>query len=134
MTKLILAAALMGYSLVQAADCPLYPDDVRDLLLMPQIKERQSDLIRDAAFSQDGCKISLVLIVNAAITVEHAKDLGDDFARLTKAFAPRGKNSESPSKEGLGRGTYDYLIGVYTAQGKEIALGAKVAAARRISW
>ena len=134
MAKLILAAILMGCGVVQAADCPPYPDDVRDLMLMPQIKERQSILIRDAAFKQEGCKISLVLIVNAAITEEHAKELGDDFVRMTKAFAPRGKNFESPSKDGPGRGTYDYLIGVYTAQRTEIALGAKAATARRISW
>ena len=81
MAKLILAAILMGCGVVQAADCPPYPDDVRDLMLMPQIKERQSILIRDAAFKQEGCKISLVLIVNAAITEEHAKELGDDFVR-----------------------------------------------------
>lgn len=71
----------------------------------------------------------LVLFLNAAMNEEYAKELGDRFVRMTKAFG-LGPSSD----EQIGKGVYDYLVGVYTTTEKELALGAKVASARRISW
>ena len=86
-------------------------------------------LVMDAAISQDGRNLSLVLVVNAAASEEYAKEVGDNFVRLVKTFGPE----EAPSGE-VGAGIYDYLIGVYTPSEKRIALGAKVSFATRITW
>ena len=86
-------------------------------------------LVRDAAIAQDGRKLSLVIIMNAAATEEYAKEVGENFVRYLKSTSP----DESPGKE-VGSGIYDYLIGVYTPTEKAIAEGAKARGARRISW
>ena len=48
---------------------------------------------------------------------------------MTKSLGP----DRSPGKE-IGRGTYDYLIGVYYPSERQVALGAKSRVAERISW
>ena len=108
--------------------CDIYPEDLKDLVL-PEIKNRR--LVDDAAIGQDNCNLSLAIIVNPATNEVYAKELGDYFIRLTKSFAP---GSPPPSKE-IGKGVYDYLIGVYDAYtDKEIVLGAKVSNAHWITW
>ncbi len=94
----------------------------------------QDALVLDAALSQDGCSLSLALVVNAAITTEAAQERGDNFVRLVKSFAPQGDQYESPGVQ-IGRGQYDYSIGVYASGTKaRIALGVKPAMARSVSW
>ena len=99
--------------------CDIYPEDLKDLVL-PEIKNRR--LVDDAAIGQDNCNLSLTIIVSPATNEAYSKELGDYFIRLTKSFAP---GSPPPNKE-IGKGVYNYLIGVYDAYtDKEIALGAK---------
>ena len=86
-------------------------------------------LVKDAAIAQDGHKLSLVVIINAAATEEYAKEVGENFVRYLKAMSP----DETPGRE-VGPGIYDYLIGVYTLTEEAVAEGAKHRSARRISW
>ena len=77
----------------------------------------------------DPRKVNLALIVGASMSQTEAQRLGENFLRLTKSLSP----DDNPRKE-VGRGVYDYLIGVYTADQKEVALGAKVAFSPKITW
>ncbi len=86
-------------------------------------------LVRDAAISQEGRNLNLVVVVNAAASEEYAKEVGENFVRLVKTFGPE----EAPGKD-IGEGLYDYLIGVYTPSEEQIALGAKVRSSTRITW
>ncbi len=85
--------------------------------------------VREAAISQDGNQLSLVIIVDYATDPNYAQELGDNFVRLAKSFLKDGV----PGKQ-IGRGRYDYLIGVYHPNEQEVALGAKASSADRISW
>jgi hypothetical protein len=87
--------------------------------------------VRDAAISQDDRTLSLVLVVAQATSQSKAQQLGDNFVRLTKTFLQDG---EAPGPQTIGRGEYDYLIGVYRPNDVQIALGAKSRGADRISW
>ena len=86
--------------------------------------------VRDAAVSQDGKTLSLVLVVDYAIDPSYAQQLGDNFVRLTKTLLLDG---ETPG-ERIGKGEYDYIIGVYYANEKPLVMGAKARTADRISW
>ena len=46
--------------------------------------------VREAAISQDGKTLSLVIIVDFATDPDYAKQLGDNFVRLTKSFLKDG--------------------------------------------
>ncbi len=52
-------------------------------------------LVRDAAVSQKGDQLSLVLIVGFATNTQHAKELGENFVRMTKSLSP----DSSPGRE-----------------------------------
>ena len=91
------------------------------------IKEERQVL--DAAISQSGDQLSLVLIVSAATNSRRAQQLGENFVRLVKTLSP-----DDPPGRQVGTGTYDYLIGVYYPNEKPVARGAKVSFARDISW
>ena len=90
---------------------------------------RQYALVRDAAMSQDGNQVSLVLVVDYAIDPDYARQLGDNFVRLAKSFL-----DDDPPGKAIGRGKYDYLIGIYYPNEKQLALGAKSRVSDRISW
>ena len=89
----------------------------------------QELLVREAAIRQEGNEFSLVLIVNAAINEDHARQLGDNFVRMVKTFS-----DDDPPGQTIGTGKYDYLIGIYTATEEQVALGAKSRISDRISW
>ena len=55
----------------------------------------QHAVVRDAALSQRDCALSLVLMVNSAITEVAARELGDNFVRGVKSLGPRGAQDES---------------------------------------
>lgn len=75
--------------------------------------------VRGASVKRDGNTISLVLVVEYAINETYARQLGDNFVRMTMAL----HNDGSPGKEiGAGR-KYDYLVGVYCPNEKQRALG-----------
>ena len=107
-------------------DVPVLTEDQKSLAINEIVGQ---SLVRDAAITQDGRDLSLVLVVNAAASEEYAKELGNNFVRLVKTFGPE----EVPGRE-IGEGIYDYLVGVYTPAEEQIALGAKVRSARSITW
>ena len=90
---------------------------------------RGYSLVRDAAISQDGSRVNLVLIVDYAIDPDYARQLGDTFVRLAKSFL-----EDDPPGKAIGTGKYDYLIGIYYLNEKQLALGAKSRVSDRISW
>ena len=73
--------------------------------------------------------MSLVLIVHPITNESHAKQLGDSFVRMFKSLS----DDDSPGSS-IGRGKYDYLIGVYYPNEKRVAQGAKSRTSSRISW
>ena len=113
------------------ASCASYPSDIRDIVVGSITQER---LVHDAALSQSACDLSLVLMVNAAITEAAARELGDNFVRQVKSLVPKGAQDESLGVD-IGRSQYNYTIGVYASGTKEpIAVGAKIDLAQRITW
>ena len=85
--------------------------------------------VRDAAILKKGNNINLVIIIEYAISEERAKELGDNFVRAVKANC----GDIMPGKE-IGKGKYEYLIGIYYPNEKKVALGAKSSVATRIRW
>ena len=85
--------------------------------------------VRDAAARLEGKTFSLVLIVDYATSEQYARVLGEDFVRLLKGLGP----DDPPGRE-IGRGKYDYVVGVYYPNERELARGAKAKTADRISW
>ena len=85
--------------------------------------------VLDASISQEGEKLALAIIVLDGTSEARAKQLGENFVRLAKTFGP----DDNPSQE-IGRGRYDYLVGIKTIGGKTIAMGAKVDMSPRITW
>ena len=89
---------------------------------------RSETLVKDAAIAKDGNKVSLALIVNAAVDEAHAKQLGDNFVRQVKAMS----DDETPGKE-IGTGKYDYLVTI--GYGDQVLhQGAKASGSERITW
>lgn len=87
--------------------------------------------VRDAAVARDpdGRRLNLAIVVGAATSRDHARELGDSFVRATINFVEGGR----PGKE-IGRSEWDYQIQVATPAGQVLARGAKIAEARRIAW
>ena len=90
---------------------------------------KQNPGVLDAAISQQGERVSLVLIVHPITNESRARQLGDNFVRLCKSLS-----DDEPPGRSIGRGKYDYLIGVYYPNEKKVALGAKSSVSDRISW
>ncbi len=126
----ILAFTLTVGAASSAADAPPPPPLTKATKEFSLATIKQHMEVRDAAITQKGRKLSLVLIVNFGTTEARARVLGDNFVRLVKTFS---KEEQAPGKD-IGAGVYDYFIGVYDPNEREIALGAKVDFARRITW
>lgn len=124
--NIALGAVLAMPAMVWASDCPPYPEVERSMVVC---EFRRETVVRDAGIFQDGCDLKLVLVVNSATTKTYALELGDRFVRLTKALGP----GPSPNQE-IGKGIYNYLVGVFTSSEERLALGAKVAEAVRLTW
>ena len=105
------------------------PPSVKDIeeLLIPNMESQPE--VMDAAVAQDGDDISLVLIVGFATNESRAKEIGENFVRMTKSLMKDG----APGRE-IGKGKYNYLIGVYYPNEKTVALGAKARTADRLTW
>ena len=88
-------------------------------------------LVHDAAIVQKrSCQQNLAVMANPIISDEYARQLADNFVRLTKALG-LGPN---PTRE-IGKGVYDYFVGVFDSGTRErIAMGFKDARSRRITW
>lgn len=123
------AACLMAASCREADDCPAYPEDIKGLVT--EYFEKDT-LVRDAGIFQDGCDLDLVLVVSPATSEAYAKELGDQFVRMTIGL---GENTDTDLGKQIGESVYHYLVGVYTWPSEEnIAMGAKAAKARRLIW
>ena len=85
--------------------------------------------VRDAAITQDGNQLSLVLIVDYATNKSYAQQLGNNFVRIAKSFLKDAQPGES-----IGKGKYDYVIGVYYPNEKPLTVGAKSRTSEHISW
>ena len=85
--------------------------------------------VLDAAVSQKGSDISLVLIVVPGTSESEAKRLGENAVRMTKSLS----QDSSPGKA-IGKGIYNYLVGVYYPNKRMVAQGAKVTFADRVTW
>ena len=86
--------------------------------------------VLDAAISQDGEYISLVLVVGAATSEQYAKQLGENFVRQFKTMS-----QDDPPGNQVGTGIFNYAVKVVGSPGqKVIAQGAKVSFVDRISW
>lgn len=120
------AFALLLPAAAMADDCPVYPDDGKSIVY--SVVNEQL-LVRDSHIEQDGCRLYLAIIIGHAANEDHAREVGDNMVRLTKSFGP----GPAPSRE-IGKGVYDYIIGVYRPDKTPIALGAKDRSARRILW
>ena len=125
---LVLAGAFGGIGCAPR-ECPDFPEDVREMLIA-SIEDHPE--VADAAVSirpDRPCEISLALVVTHRLIEPEAQALGDSFIRLVKSLGP----DTSPGQS-IGSGTYDYLIGIYMQDETQLALGAKVSAAERITW
>ena len=96
-------------------------------MAIDMIKEYEE--VKDAAISQENETLSLVVIVEYGTSKVQAREMGDNFVRLVKTFT----QDISPEKE-IGEGIYDYIIGVYYPNQKEIATGAKSSIGGNITW
>lgn len=123
----ILAIMLLAISCGPSAPPPPEIDEATKSMAIEGIMEYT--LVRDAAISQKGKELSLVIIVDYAASEEYAKELGDNFVRMVKALS----EDESPGKE-IGTGIYDYLVGVYYPNEEGVCLGAKVSFSDHITW
>src|SRR5690625_3839202 len=98
------------------------------------------DMVKDSHIevSKEDKKITLAIQVNAATNEEHAKDLGDNFARALGSGVAiySEKDLESPSKDNLGEiyDFYDLHVGVGTGTENFIVQGAMVTGASKITW
>jgi len=98
------------------------------------------DMVKDTHIevSEEDKKITLAIIVNAATNEEHAKELGDNFARaLASGVSIYSEDDlESPSKDNLGElyDSYDLQVCIGTSPDDFIARGAMVTNASKITW
>ena len=102
------------------------PADVKTVILTA-IQQNQE--VVDAAIEQDGSDVSLVLVVRSFTSEDRAKELSDNFVRLTKTLSP-----DTVPGRTIGQGIYSYLVGVYYSDETQIVLGAKVRSSDRITW
>ena len=69
------------------------------------------------------------LSLDLRLTKAAPKEIGENFVRMTKSLMKDG----APGRE-IGKGKYNYLIGVYYPNEKTVALGAKARTADRLTW
>ena len=86
-------------------------------------------LVRDAAITQEGHDLFLAIVVNPATNEQYARELGDNFVRMVKALS----QDDPPGRE-IGKGIYDYRVGVFYPDQTQLALGAKVRFSPTITW
>lgn len=90
-------------------------------------------LVKDAHIEVKGNKVTLAIVVNAAMNEERAKEVGDNFVRFLNTMVD---GTEPATKHYLGSlwDHYDLHVGVGTGPDNFIVQGAKVAGAKRIMW
>lgn len=90
-------------------------------------------LVKDAHIEVEGDKVTIAIVVNAAMNEERAKEVGDNFVRFLNTMVD---GTEPATKHYLGSlwDHYDLHVGVGTGPDHFIAQGAKVTTAKRITW
>src|SRR5690606_29520629 len=90
-------------------------------------------LVKDAHIEVEGDKVTIAIIVNAAMNEERAREVGDNFVRFLNTMVDGTKPA---TKHYLGSlwDHYDLHIGVGTGPDHFIAQGAKVRTGKRIIW
>lgn len=90
-------------------------------------------LVKDAHIEVKGDKVTIAIIVNAAMNEERAKEVGDNSVRFLNTMVD---GTEPATKHYLGSlwDHYDLHVGVGTGPDHFIAQGAKVKGAPRIVW
>jgi len=88
-----------------------------------------SPLVLEAAISQKGEHLSLVVIVAYGTNFATAKELGANFVRMVKTFGP----DQAPGAN-VGTGLYDYQVGVYYPDKAFIVQGWKLGNSSKIRW
>lgn len=90
-------------------------------------------LVKDAHIEVEGDKVTIAIVVNAAMNEERAKEVGDNFVRFLNTMVD---GTEPATKHYLGSlwDHYDLHVGVGTGPDNFIVQGAKVAGAKRIMW
>lgn len=83
----------------------------------------------DAAISDNGASVSLLVIVESKTSVSRAKELGSTFLRLVKLAGP----DDNPTNE-LGAGLFDYLVAVVYSDNRNVVQGEKLRRATQIAW
>jgi len=133
MKKVIIIALILAFIGMLFIGCGEKPQPVSQEninLAVSQIKLQSG--VRGAAIVQkEKCnELSLVVIVDYNVTENQAKELGDNFVRLTKSFID---GNHAPGKE-IGIGIYDYLITVAYINEKIVAQGTIISTAAHITW
>ena len=98
--------------------------------IVSEVIQQESEVL-DAAVSRQGSQVSLVLIVRSSTNQARGKQLGEKFLRMYQSLSDSDDDSPMPS---IGKGKYDYLVGVYYPNETTLVQGAKVSFADRISW
>ena len=121
----IAVALTAGMGAVEAGDCPAYPEWAKTEVY--RIMNARL-IIRDTYIGQEDCKLNLAIV--GYITDEAtARKQGDSMVRLTKSMGP-----EPDPGQQIGRGTYDYLVGIFRPDGTTVEMGAKARSGNRIVW
>ncbi|HDR4494240.1 TPA: hypothetical protein QCQ12_003074 [Bacillus cereus biovar anthracis] len=91
-----------------------------------------NDLVKDAYIGVKGNKVTMSVVVNAAVTKDAAKQIGDNFVRNLGGFA----GGKGPEKDYYGEvfDNYDLQIGVGTSAKDIMVQGYKATSAKRINW
>ena len=112
---------------VSSLPAPTLPSINVDAIVSENIQLEPEVL--DAAVSRQGSQVNLVLIVRSSTNQARGKQLGENFLRMYKSLS----DDDSPGRS-IGKGKYDYLVGVYYPNETTLVQGAKVSFADRITW
>jgi hypothetical protein len=131
----IVAAVLVGIFAPSVEDESGKPNPTPDDTLSEIIKQMAIGTITEyekvlaADIKQDGKDLTLKVFVAYGTSKPDAKEMGDNFVRLIKALGPE----PSPGQE-IGKGTFNYLVGVFAPDGKKIVMGAKARTSKSMTW
>lgn len=111
----------------------------RQTALLPVVTTKQKNLairtikdysaVKDAAVVQEGRNLDLSITVDYATPEENARELGNNFVRLIQTLGP-----EAMPGAVVGKGMFNYLVGVYYPSGEMLAMGTKPRTSDHITW
>lgn len=102
------------------------PQEAMDLAVLTMLQYAE---VLDAAIFQVEYGFNLVLLVQWNVNAYQAQQIGEAFLRSFKTF-----NDDDNPGTTVGRGKYDYNVGVYYPDETLLAIGSKASVAYRISW